>query len=89
MMRNSKNRWCVAAALVALSAPAVFLNAQGGGGGRGGGKGGRGAAPVANVPAPTSPPVTGNAAVSGKGAVYAFRLLCLPWLQRETRGGLS
>jgi mono/diheme cytochrome c family protein len=49
----------VAVALVALAAPMATLNAQGGG---------RGGAPVANVPAPTSP-VTGNAA-SGK-ALYS------------------
>ena len=48
-------------ALIALAAPIVTLNAQEAGGGRGG-------APVANVPAPTSP-VTGNAA-SGK-ALYS------------------
>jgi mono/diheme cytochrome c family protein len=68
MKRNSKNQWWAAAVLVALTVPAAFLNAQGGGGGRGGGKGG--AAPVANVPAPTSP-VTGNA-VPGKGLFYAY-----------------
>jgi mono/diheme cytochrome c family protein len=69
MKRDSSSHWFVGAALVALTVPVVFLNAQGGGGGgRGGGKGG-GAAP-ANVPAPTSP-VSGNA-VSGKGLFYAY-----------------
>jgi mono/diheme cytochrome c family protein len=67
MKRNSSRYWFVGAALVALTVPAVFLNAQGGGGGRGGGKN---AAAPANVPAPTSP-VTGNA-VSGKGLFYAY-----------------
>jgi mono/diheme cytochrome c family protein len=56
-------KYYVFVALIALTAPAVTLNAQGGRGG-----GGRGGAPVANVPAPTSS-VTGNAA-SGK-ALYA------------------
>ena len=37
---------------------------------QGGGRAGRGAAPVQNVPAPTSP-VSGNA-VSGKGLYYAY-----------------
>jgi len=68
MKKNSHSWWCAAAALIALTAPAVFLNAQGGGGGRGGGKGG--GAPVANVPAPTSP-VTGNA-VAGKQLFYNY-----------------
>ena len=54
-------KYCVAVAL-ALAMPVVILNAQGGG------RGGRGGAPVANVPAPTSP-VTGNA-VTGK-ALYS------------------
>jgi mono/diheme cytochrome c family protein len=75
---KKNNHWLAAAALVALTTPALFLNAQDAPpaptagqarGGRGGGKGG-GAAPVANVPAPTSP-VTGNA-VSGKGLFYAY-----------------
>ena len=66
MKRKSKSQWWAAAVLVALTVPAVFLNAQGGGGGRGGGKG----APVTNVPAPTSP-VTGNA-VAGKGLFYSY-----------------
>ena len=79
MKRNSNSQWLVAAALVALTAPVVCLNAQGGGGGRGGGKG----APVTNVPAPTSP-VTGNA-VSWKGAVLLLRLLRVPRLQRRDR----
>jgi mono/diheme cytochrome c family protein len=83
-MKDNSNRRClVAAALFALTAPVVFLNAQDtpaapatgaaggrGGGGRGRGGGGRGGAPAANVPAPTSP-VTGNA-TAGKGLFYAY-----------------
>lgn len=53
-------KYCVVMALVALTMTISILNAQGGGRG--------GNAPVANVPAPTSP-VTGNAA-SGK-ALYS------------------
>ena len=53
----------VLVALLAFAAPIITLNAQQGGRG-----GGRGAAPVANVPAPTSP-VTGNAS-AGK-ALYS------------------
>jgi mono/diheme cytochrome c family protein len=77
VMKNPNKGWFVGAALVALAAPVVFLNAQdttpaatAGAlkGGRGGGKGG--AAPVANVPAPTSP-VTGNA-TAGKGLFYLY-----------------
>jgi mono/diheme cytochrome c family protein len=55
-------KYYVAMALVALATPMVTLNAQDGG------RAGRGGAPVANVPAPTSP-VTGNAA-AGK-ALYS------------------
>jgi mono/diheme cytochrome c family protein len=62
-----KSHGWVAAAFIALTAPAVILNAQGGGGRGGGGR--AGAAP-ANVPAPTSP-VTGNA-VSGKGLFFGY-----------------
>jgi mono/diheme cytochrome c family protein len=58
-------KYYVLVALIALTAPAVTLNAQGGRGG-----GGRGGAPVANVPAPTSS-VTGNAA-SGKALYSAY-----------------
>ena len=60
-MKNSKH-WFAALALVTLTVPVAILNAQRGGRG--------GAAPVTNVPAPTSP-VTGNA-VSGKGLYYAY-----------------
>jgi len=49
----------VVVALIALAVPVAKLNAQGGG---------RGGAPIANVPAPTSP-VTGNAS-AGK-ALYS------------------
>ena len=62
MQKNSKSHWFVAAVFIALTASAVILNAQGGGG--------RGGAAPANVPAPTSP-VTGNA-VSGKGLFYGY-----------------
>jgi mono/diheme cytochrome c family protein len=68
MNKNSKSHWWVGAALLALTAPVLILNAQQGGG-RGGGGRGNAAAP-ANVPAPTSP-VTGNA-VSGKGLFFGY-----------------
>jgi mono/diheme cytochrome c family protein len=64
MKKNSNSRWLLALALVALTAPVVPLNAQGGGRGRGGGP------PAKPVPPPTSP-VTGNAA-RGKGLYFDY-----------------
>jgi len=55
-------KYLAAAALAALTA--ATLCAQGGG------RAGRGAAPISNVPAPTSP-VSGNA-VAGKGLYYTY-----------------
>jgi len=55
------SRWHLTLALLALTAPAAILNAQGG---RGNG------APAKPVPPPTSP-VTGNAA-TGKGLYYSY-----------------
>jgi len=55
-------KYLAAAALAALTA--ATLCAQGGG------REGRGAAPISNVPAPTSP-VSGNA-VAGKGLYYTY-----------------
>ena len=61
-MRKSSNQlWLVLAAAAALSVPAVTLHAQGGRGG---------AAPVTNVPEPTSP-VSGSAA-KGKTLYYQY-----------------
>jgi len=57
-----KSYWFVVAALVALTVPAVTLNAQGGG------RGGSGA--IGNSPPPTSP-VTGNAG-NGKALYYSY-----------------
>jgi mono/diheme cytochrome c family protein len=65
MKKFSNSTLFVALALIALTVPVVMLNAQGGG--RGGAKGG---APVANVPAPTSP-VSGSAA-NGKALYYSY-----------------
>ena len=67
-----KKIWLLAA-IAAMTASVVMLNAQGGGGGRGGVKFGDlkdKAAPVTNVSPPTSP-VTGNA-VAGKGLYYGY-----------------
>jgi len=61
MKNNSHSHWLMVAALAALTAPAVTLNAQGGG---------RGGAGVGNNPPPTSP-VTGNAA-NGKALYYSY-----------------
>jgi len=62
MEMRKYGKYLAAAALAALTA--ATLCAQGGG------RAGRGAAPISNVPAPTSP-VSGNA-VAGKGLYYTY-----------------
>src|SRR5690242_14381073 len=62
MEMRKYGKYLAAAALAALTA--ATLCAQGGG------RAGRGAAPISNVPAPTSP-VSGNG-VAGKGLYYTY-----------------